>query len=93
MVFKFSYIKDYKQVYVTASWEKLKMNWFLVFDYEHFYKRYYPDHQLMINMLLLKNDIVETYVDTVASVPYTKDELYDDLTVSVYSDLIKKVEL
>jgi hypothetical protein len=44
-------------------------------------------------MPLLKEDIVDTYVNVVASVPYTKEEMLKDINVKVKSDLIQMIEL
>jgi hypothetical protein len=93
MKLKTAYGKDYNNVYVIVEWPNLKMSWFLVFDYNKFYDRYHPDHQDFINMPLLKEDIVDTYVNVVASVPYTKEEMLKDINVKVKSDLIQMIEL
>lgn len=93
MKLKTVYAKEYNNVYVNIEWPNLKMSWFLVFDYNQFYDRYHPGHQDFTNMPLLKEDIVDTFVNVVASVPYTKEEMLKDINVKVRSDLIQKVEL
>lgn len=93
MKLKTVYGKDYNNVYVIINWPNLGISWFLLFNYNKFYERYHHDHQDFIDMPLLKEDIVDTFVNVVASVPYTKEELLKDISVKVKSDLIQMVEL
>ena len=93
MKLKVLYTKDYNNVYVYMHSPKYQISWFLIFDYTDFYKRYHPNHQEFINMPLLKEDLVDSFVSSVASVPYSKEDLIKDIIVDVQSDLVKKVEL
>lgn len=93
MKLKLLYVKEYTNVYVEVSWPNLGMSWFLVFDYNQFYERYHPNHQEFVNMPLLKEDIVDTFIDTNGGIPFTKEEMLKDIIVNPHSDLIRKVEL
>lgn len=93
MILKTLYTKDYEEVYVYVYSPKRRLSWFLIFDYDEFYKRYHPNHQEYLNLPLLKGDIIDTFLNNVGSVPYTKEELFDELIIDVESDLIKRVKL
>lgn len=87
------YVKDYENVYVHMHSPKYQISWFLIFDYTDFYKRYHPNHQEFINRPLLKEDLVDSFLYFTGSVPYSKEDLLNDIIVDVQSDLVKKVEL
>lgn len=91
MKLKLLFVKEHTNVYVEVAWPNLEMSWFLVFDYNQFYERYHPDTR--INMTLLKEDIVDTLVNTNGGIPFTKEELLNDITIKIHSDLIRKIEL
>lgn len=93
MILKTTYDKEYSNVYVYMYNEKCKISWFVIFKYDEFYKRYHPKHQAFVNMPMLKEDLTDTFINTVGSVPYTKEELIADMMVDVQSDLVKHIEL
>ena len=93
MIYKIDYKTDKEQVYVMMHSDKLHIDWFLIFNYEEFYKKYKPENAAFVNLPQLTEDIVDSYLDTVASVPYTKQELIDDVIINIYGYLIKHVEL
>lgn len=93
MIYKIDYKTDKEQVYVMMRSDKLHIDWFLIFNYEEFYKKYMPKPAAFVNLPQLTEDIVDSYMNTVASVPYTKQELIDNVIINIYGSIIKHVEL
>jgi len=93
MIYKIDYKTDKEQVYVMMHSDKLHIDWFLIFNYEEFYKKYNPEPSAFVNLPQLTEDIVDSYLDTVASVPYTKQEMIDNVLIHIYGHIIKHVEL
>ena len=71
--------------------DELEIAWFTIFPYDKFFERYRKNK--ITDFDILKEDMIDTYCDYVASVPYTKQEMMDNIYIGVYSDIIKKIEL
>lgn len=92
MILKINYNIDKEHVYVFMYNDELKISWFTLFPYDSFFERYYMEHDTL-NTNMLSNDLVDTYINNVASVPYTKEEIINNINIKIYSDLIKNIEL
>ena len=92
MILKTNYIENKKEVYVTLISEGLPgVGWFCIFDAKDFYNRYYASGEPG-GALRCHEDIIDTYLNTVASVPYSKEELLNNTKLSINSMLMPYIK-
>jgi len=85
MILKTEYINNTKEVYVTLiSEELLGVCWFCVFDAKDFYNRYYASGKPG-GARRCHEDIVDTYLNNVENVPYSKEELLENTKLNISS--------
>ena len=85
MILKTEYIHNTKEVYVTLISEGLPgVGWFCIFDAKDFYNRYYASGAPG-GARRCHEDIIDTYCNNVASVPYSKEELLENTKLSISS--------
>lgn len=93
MILKTEYLQNNKEVYVTLISEGLfGVGWFCVFDAQDFYNRYYASGELN-DPSHIHEDIIDTYLNNVAGVPYTKEELLEKTKLSIRSTLIPYIKV
>ena len=92
MILKTNYIENKKEVYVTLISEGLPgVCWFCIFDAKDFYNRYYASGEPG-GALRCHEDIIDTYCNVVASVPYSKEELLNNTKLSISSMLMPYIK-
>ena len=83
MILKTEYINNTKEVYVTLISEGLPgVGWFCIFDAKDFYNRYYASGEPG-GARRIHEDIIDTYLNTVAGVPYTKEDLLENTKLNI----------
>ena len=93
MILKTNYINNTKEVYITLVSEGLPgVGWFCVFDAQDFYNRYYASGEPG-GSLRCHEDIIDTYCNIVASVPYSKEELMENTYLRIDSNFMNYIEL
>ena len=86
MKLKFEYNTEKDYVYINMHNDDLHIGEFYKCKYKSFFNKYYKNHMLDINML--EDDLVDTLMNVMA-IPCTKDEIKENLHVTIYSDIIK----
>jgi hypothetical protein len=89
MILKFKFKEDKEFVFVHAECNTLKIEECFIFNYDKFFKRY--NHE-KFDYDMLKDDIADTILN-IMSLPYTKEEIINDMSVSINSDIFKMIEL
>ena len=88
MKIPFEYKQEQDKVYVTIFSETLELVDFMIFDYDEFYAKY----KLPEDKDKLKEDMVDTMLNTQGGIPYSKDEIIANSYVNISSDLVKNAK-
>ena len=83
MILKINY--DHKPDVIVELNSSLEGVWWnVVFESDDFYKRYYASNQTPSeSMTKLHEDIVDTYLNIMGSVPYSKDEILTNSKIHI----------
>ena len=77
MILKINYKTNTQTIVILSSDTLDGVYWNVVYDANAFYERYYASGKPG-GARRIHEDIIDTYLNTVAGVPYTKEELLDN---------------
>lgn len=87
MILKTNY-KTNKQTIVILSSDTLNgIYWNVVYDAKAFYDRYYTSGELE-STRRIHEDIIDTYLNTVAGIQYTKKDLLDNTKLNIINPIV-----
>lgn len=87
MILKTNYTTNTQTIVILSSDTLDGVYWTVVYDAKAFYNRYYasgaPGGARRIH-----EDIIDTYLNNVADVPYTKEELLDNTKLNIINPTV-----
>ena len=87
MILKINYKTNTPKI-VTLSSDTLDgVYWNVVYDTKAFYNRYYTSGEPEDVLKHLHDDIIDTYLNNVAGVPYTKKDLLDNTKLNIINPI------
>jgi len=82
MILKINYIENIQTIVILSSDTLDGVYWNVVYDAKAFYEHYYASGEPR-GARRVHEDIIDTYLNTVASVPYTKEELLNNTKLNI----------
>jgi len=82
MILKINYKTNTQTIVVLSSDTFDGVCWNVVYDAKAFYERYYASGEPG-GARRIQEDIIDTYLNNVASVPYTKEELLNNTKLNI----------
>lgn len=86
MILKINYKTNTPKIITLSSDTLYGVYWNVVYDTKAFYDRYYASGELDV-LRHLHEDIIDTYLNNVAGVPYTKEDLLDNTKLNIINPI------
>ncbi len=87
MILKINYTANTQTIVILSSDILDGIYWTVVYDANAFYDRYYASGEPG-GARRIHEDIIDTYLNNVASVPYTKEELLDNTKLNIINPTV-----
>ena len=87
MILKINYKTNTQTIVILSSDTLDGVYWNVVYDAQAFYKRYYASGEPG-SARRIHEDIIDTYLNNVASVPYTKEDLLNNTTLNIINPTV-----
>ena len=87
MILKINYTANTQTIVILSSDTLDNVYWNVVYDANAFYERYYESCGPG-GVRRIHEDIIDTYLNTVAGVPYTKEELLNNTKLNIINPTV-----
>ena len=87
MILKINYTTNTQTIVILSSDTLSGVYWNVGYDAKTFYERYYASGKPG-GARRVHEDIIDTYLNTVAGVPYTKEELLDNTKLNIINPTV-----
>jgi len=87
MILKINYKTNNQTIVILSSDTLNGIYWNAVYDAKAFYDRYYKSGE-SDSTRRIHEDIIDTYLNTVAGVPYTKKDLLDNTKLDIINPIV-----
>ncbi len=87
MILKTNYTTPAQTIVILSSDTLDGIYWNVVYDANAFYERYYASGKPG-GARRIHEDIIDTYINTVAGVPYIKEELLDNTKLNIINPIV-----